>query len=75
MEENGITRIIWGAPSFWIERFPLFLRREMGLCQKQGVYPEIKIFHGGLELPKAVRILKKELTLKDLLLRRNHHIF
>ena len=55
MEENGITRIIWGAPSFWIERFPLFLGREMGLYQKQGVYPDIKIFHGGLELPKAVR--------------------
>jgi len=55
MEENGITRVTWGAPSFWIERFPLFFGREMGLFQKQGVYPEIRIFHGGPELLKAVR--------------------
>ena len=62
MQENGVIRVIWGAPSFWIERFPLVLGREMGFYQKQGVYPEIKIFQGDLEYPKAVRILKKELS-------------
>jgi hypothetical protein len=55
MEENGITRVIWGAPSFWIERFPLFFGREMGLFQARGVYPEVRIFHGGPELMKAVQ--------------------
>jgi len=28
MEENRVTRVIWGAPSFWIERFPLFFGRD-----------------------------------------------
>ena len=52
---NGIIHVTWGTPSFWIERFPLFFGREIGLFQKQGVYPEIRIFHGGPELLKAVR--------------------
>lgn len=49
------TPVLWGAPSFWIERFPLFYGVEKGIFQQQGVYPEIKVHHGGPELLQAVR--------------------
>lgn len=50
----SITHITWGAPSFWIERLPLFFGRQMGIFQRQGIRPDIKIFHGGPELMQAV---------------------
>lgn len=49
------TTIIWGAPSFWIERFPLFLGVEKEIFQRLGVLPEIRVHHGGPELLQAVR--------------------
>ena len=55
MDDISTTHVTWGAPSFWIERFPLFFGRKMGLFQKRCVYPKIKIFHGGPELMQAVR--------------------
>jgi NitT/TauT family transport system substrate-binding protein len=49
------TPIIWGAPSFWIERFPLVYGVEKCIFQGLGVCPEIKVHHGGPELLQAVR--------------------
>ena len=47
--------VVWGAPSFWIERFPLFYGMETGIFQRMGVFPEVKVHHGGPELLQAVR--------------------
>ncbi len=47
-------RLIWGAPSFWIERFPLYFGRRMGFFQEQGLSLEIRYFWGGPELARAV---------------------
>jgi NitT/TauT family transport system substrate-binding protein len=49
------TPVVWGAPSFWIERFPLFYGVEKGIFQQWGVYPEVTVHHGGPELLQAVR--------------------
>ena len=48
------TTILWGAPSFWIERFPLVYGVENRIFQRLGVYPEVKVHHGGPELLQAV---------------------
>lgn len=48
-------KVIWGTPSLWIERLPLFYGKELGAFQKYGVEPEVKIFHGGPELLQQVR--------------------
>ena len=50
-----IISILWGAPSFWIERFPLFYGVENRIFQRLGVCPEVKVHHGGPELLHAVR--------------------
>lgn len=44
------TSVSWGAPSFWIERFPLVYGVEKRIFQKRGVIPEVKVHHGGPEL-------------------------
>lgn len=49
------TPVIWGAPSFWIERFPLVYGVEKGIFQGLGVCPEILVHDGGPELLQAVR--------------------
>jgi ABC-type nitrate/sulfonate/bicarbonate transport system substrate-binding protein len=49
------NRILWGAPSFWIERFPMVYGVEKRIFQHLGVSPEIKVHHGGPELLQAVR--------------------
>ena len=46
--------IVWGVPSFWIERFPLYLGRHKGCFQKRGISLEIKYFWEGPELAQAV---------------------
>ena len=46
--------VTWGAPSFWIERFPLYYGNARGFFEGRGVRPEIEIFHGGPELLRAV---------------------
>ena len=50
-----LVKVTWGAPSFWIERFPLYFGIEKGLFQKRGVRPQVEVFHGGPELLQAVR--------------------
>ena len=47
--------VLWGAPSFWIERFPLVYGVENRIFQRLGVCPEVKVHHGGPELLQAVR--------------------
>lgn len=54
-EKMTCREIVWGAPSLWIERFPLYYGLEKGLFQSRGVRPELRIFHGGPELLRAVR--------------------
>ena len=49
------TNVLWGAPSFWIERFPLLYGVEKRIFQRLGVCPEVKVHHGGPELLQAVR--------------------
>jgi NitT/TauT family transport system substrate-binding protein len=50
-----LTTVLWGAPSFWIERFPLLYGVEKGIFQRLGVCPEVQVHHGGPELLQAVR--------------------
>jgi NitT/TauT family transport system substrate-binding protein len=47
-------RLIWGVPSFWIERFPLYYGRRKGFFLDQGLELEIHYFWGGPELAHAV---------------------
>lgn len=49
-----MERIIWGVPSFWIERFPLYYGRKQGLFAKRGIDLEIRYYWGGPELAEAV---------------------
>ncbi|MBW2122168.1 MAG: ABC transporter substrate-binding protein [Deltaproteobacteria bacterium] len=55
--EGGISRqrVVWGAPSFWINLFPLYVGRSRGLFAERGIDLEIRYFHGGPELASAVR--------------------
>jgi len=47
-------RLVWGVPSFWIERFPLYYGRYKGFFQEQDLSLEIRYFWGGPELAYAV---------------------
>jgi ABC-type nitrate/sulfonate/bicarbonate transport system substrate-binding protein len=49
-----MERVIWGVPSFWIERFPLYYGRSQGFFEKRGVDLEIRYYWGGPELAAAV---------------------
>lgn len=48
------TELVWGVPSFWIERLPLYYGRRKGLFQKQEIALRIKYCWGGLEVAQAV---------------------
>jgi len=47
-------RIIWGVPSFWIERFPLYYGRNRGFFDQRDMALEIRYFWGGPELAEGV---------------------
>lgn len=47
-------KLVWGTPSFWIERLPLYFGRHKGFFQEQGLSLEIRYFWGGPELAHAV---------------------
>jgi ABC-type nitrate/sulfonate/bicarbonate transport system substrate-binding protein len=49
-----MERVIWGVPSFWIERFPLYFGRNRGYFRERGIELEIRYFWGGPELAAAV---------------------
>lgn len=46
--------VIWGVPSFWIERFPLYYGRWRGFFQQRGIDLEIRYYWGGPALAAAV---------------------
>ena len=47
--------IIWGAPSFWINVFPVYFAKYKGLFHERGINIDVKFFHGGPELTEAVK--------------------
>ena len=47
-------KIIWGAPSFWIERLPVYYGIQKGIFLDHGIDLEIWISWGGPELVRAV---------------------
>lgn len=47
--------IVWGVPSFWIERFPLYYGRHKGFFEKRDITLKIKYYWGGPELARAVK--------------------
>ena len=53
-KEKTMNKVVWGAPSFWIERFPLYWGIDKGFFAKQGIDLEIWYAYGGPELARAV---------------------
>ena len=49
-----MQKVVWGAPSFWIERFPLYWGIDQGFFTEQGIDLEIWYSYGGPELARAV---------------------
>lgn len=49
-----MQKVIWGAPSFWIERFPLYWGIDQGFFAQQGIDLDIWYSYGGPELAGAV---------------------
>jgi len=49
-----MQKVVWGAPSFWIERFPLYWGIDQGFFAKQGIALDIWYSYGGPELARAV---------------------
>ena len=49
-----MQKVVWGAPSFWIERFPLYWGVDQGFFAKQGIELDIWYAYGGPELARAV---------------------
>jgi ABC-type nitrate/sulfonate/bicarbonate transport system substrate-binding protein len=50
----SMERIVWGVPSFWIERLPLYYGRWRGFFRMRGIDLEIRYYWGGPELAGAV---------------------
>ena len=50
-----MEKVVWGAPSFWIERFPLYWGIDQGFFAKQGIDLDIWYSYGGPELARAVK--------------------
>ena len=49
-----MQKVIWGAPSFWIERFPLYWGIDQGYFAEQGIELDIWYSYGGPELARAI---------------------
>ncbi len=49
-----MQKVVWGAPSFWIERFPLYWGVDQGFFKQQGIDLDIWYSYGGPELARAV---------------------
>ena len=48
-----MQKVVWGAPSFWIERFPLYWGIEQSFFEKQGIDLDIWYGYGASELTRA----------------------
>jgi NitT/TauT family transport system substrate-binding protein len=46
--------LVWGVPSFWIERFPLYYGKRLGLFAARGIDLRIRYCWGGPELAGAM---------------------
>jgi NitT/TauT family transport system substrate-binding protein len=55
MNHGKTDDVIWGAPSIWIERLPLFFGIETGLFQQQNISLRIEISYGGPELVQWIK--------------------
>jgi NitT/TauT family transport system substrate-binding protein len=49
-----MDKVIWGVPSFWIERLPLYYGRWRGYFRERGIDLQIRYLWGGPELAAAV---------------------
>ena len=54
MSPSVLEPVVWGAPSFWIERFPLYWGIHKGLFRDRGIDLSIWYSYGGPELAAAV---------------------
>ena len=50
---NNLQKVVWGAPSFWIERFPLYWGIDQGFFARQNIDLQIWYSYGGPELAQA----------------------
>lgn len=65
-----IEKLLWGAPSFWIERLPLYIGKHWGFFRDHQLSVELKYSWGGPELVSKVkqgRVLIGELGLPPFL--------
>lgn len=53
MNSHLLEKVVWGAPSFWIERFPLYWGIDQGYFKDQGIDLHIQYTYGGPELVRA----------------------
>jgi NitT/TauT family transport system substrate-binding protein len=49
-----MQKVVWGVPSSWIERFPLYWGIDQGFFADQGIDLEIWYAYGGPELARAI---------------------
>jgi NitT/TauT family transport system substrate-binding protein len=49
-----MQKVMWGAPSFWIERFPLYWGIDQGYFAEQDIDLQIWYAYGGPELARAI---------------------
>ena len=49
-----MQKVVWGAPSFWIERFPLYWGIDQGFFAEQSIDLDIWYAYGGPELARAI---------------------
>ena len=54
-KRGSMQKVVWGAPSFWIERFPLYWGIDQGFFAKQSIDLDIWYAYGGPELARALR--------------------
>ena len=47
-------KLVWGVPSFWIERLPIYYGQHKGFFREQDLSVGIRYFWGGPELARAV---------------------
>jgi len=52
---GSVERVTWGAPSLWINLFPVYWGRVSGFFKENGIDLKVKYLHGGPELAEAVR--------------------
>ncbi len=49
-----LEKLLWGVPSFWIERLPVYFGRNKGFFRDRGIDLKIRCFWGGPYLAEAL---------------------